>query len=205
MPTAGRGRTIAIASVREDVCLDFANTLCWRGSAAPSESLKEFGDLVRWLARSAGVRPASAAAWSHRNPREAEALFARAKAIREAIYSIFSAFAQGTPPRDRDMAVLARALAEAPQRAHLVRSRTGFAWRIEERMSAPALLAPVLWSAGDLVLEAARRRIRLCADARCRWLFIDGSKNGTRRWCDMKSCGNRAKAQRHYAKVKESA
>ena len=70
------------------------------------------------------------------------------------------------------------------------------------RPAAPDLLAPVLWSAGDLVLNVARRRIRQCANEKCLWLFVDESKSGTRRWCDMTSCGNRAKARRHYSKIK---
>ncbi len=71
--------------------------------------------------------------------------------------------------------------------------------------TAPAaadLLAPVLWSAADLLAGAHKTRIRECANAECLWLFLDESKGGTRRWCDMASCGNRAKARRHYLKVK---
>jgi predicted RNA-binding Zn ribbon-like protein len=63
-------------------------------------------------------------------------------------------------------------------------------------------LAPVLWSAAELLLNAPHRRIRRCANDRCLWLFVDTSKSGTRRWCDMSSCGNRAKAARHYSKVR---
>ena len=60
------------------------------------------------------------------------------------------------------------------------------------------LLAPILWSAADLLARADRLRVRRCANDKCLWLFIDRSKAGTRRWCDMAACGNRAKAQRHY-------
>jgi predicted RNA-binding Zn ribbon-like protein len=47
-----------------------------------------------------------------------------------------------------------------------------------------------------------RRRVRLCANAQCLWLFLDQSKGGTRRWCDMAACGNRAKARRHYQRMR---
>jgi predicted RNA-binding Zn ribbon-like protein len=66
------------------------------------------------------------------------------------------------------------------------------------------LLAPVLWSAADLLIGGEHRRIRQCANAQCLWLFVDASKSGTRRWCDMASCGNRAKARRHYLRTKRS-
>jgi predicted RNA-binding Zn ribbon-like protein len=79
-----------------------------------------------------------------------------------------------------------------------------YVWRIERvGLSGPALLAPVLWSAADLLVQAPHRRIRQCANPQCLWLFIDASKNGTRRWCDMAACGNRAKAQRHYLRSKQ--
>jgi predicted RNA-binding Zn ribbon-like protein len=61
----------------------------------------------------------------------------------------------------------------------------------------------MMWSAADL-LTRADRRVRRCANEACLWLFIDESKAGTRRWCDMSSCGNRAKSRRHYLKTKGS-
>ena len=62
----------------------------------------------------------------------------------------------------------------------------------------------MLWSAADLLTRLDRLRVRRCANDECLWLFIDHSKGGTRRWCDMTSCGNRAKARRHYLRRKPS-
>ena len=62
---------------------------------------------------------------------------------------------------------------------------------------ASEVLAPVLWSAADLALAAQRVRLRQCANEKCRWLFVDDSKGGSRRWCSMSTCGNHAKMQRH--------
>jgi predicted RNA-binding Zn ribbon-like protein len=195
-----------ISAIREDLCLGYVNTLTWRGTDAPSESLSALPDLLGWLERSAGVAAAAAdemRAWTRDHPKKAAAVFAEAIAIREALFGIFAALAGGEAVRDQDFAVLKNALTEAPPRSQLARGNGGYAWRIEEvRPAAPDLLAPVLWSAGDLVLNAGRRRIRQCANEKCLWLFVDDSKSGTRRWCDMASCGNRAKARRHYSKVK---
>ncbi|HEX5823256.1 MAG TPA: CGNR zinc finger domain-containing protein, partial [Candidatus Limnocylindrales bacterium] len=47
-------------------------------------------------------------------------------------------------------------------------------------------------------------RIRICASDTCRWLFYDESRSGRRRWCDMATCGNRAKARRHRARQKDT-
>ena len=82
----------------------------------------------------------------------------------------------------------------------------GYAWALSDlEPDIAALLAPVIWAAGDLLIEPARIKVRRCANDECVWLFLDDSKSGTRRWCDMKACGNRAKAHRHYAKLKKQA
>ena len=79
------------------------------------------------------------------------------------------------------------------------RTKNGFAWRIETAGPTIAtLLAPVLWSAGALLTGPQLAQIRECANDECLWLFVDDSRNRTRRWCSMQSCGNRAKARRHY-------
>ena len=128
---------------------------------------------------------------------------AEAIALREAIYRIFGALAASETIADKDIALLNRALAEAPRRETLAQADGGYAWDIKKiDVSVPGLLAPVLWSAADLLTRADRRRVRRCANDACLWLFIDDSKAGTRRWCDMSSCGNRAKSRRHYLKTK---
>ncbi|MBX9588881.1 MAG: CGNR zinc finger domain-containing protein [Hyphomonadaceae bacterium] len=194
-----------ISPLRPDLCLSYANTLSWRGTRAPAESLRDFAGLLGWLERAAGMDAAAmreVARWSDRQPRRAARVFAEAIGLREALYRVLSRLAAGTPRR-RDLAMLQQALADAPVRRHLVEMRSAYAWRIDtSRPSVPHLLAPVLWSAGDLLAAGDRRRLRQCANDACRWLFIDASRNATRRWCDMASCGNRAKARRHYLKAK---
>lgn len=199
-------KTMLVSTVREDVCLGYANTLSWRGSDTPAERLGDVADLLDWAAEAAGLAANTHQEfgdWSRDHPAKAARLFAEAIAIREVIYRIFSALAVGDPVRDQDLAVLNHAFAAAPARRRLARLASGYTWRIEcVGMSAPALLAPVLWSAGDLMTKGKHRRIRQCANEKCLWLFLDESKSGTRRWCDMTSCGNRAKARRHYLKIK---
>ncbi len=191
---------------RRDLCLEFANTLAWRGSA-PSESLHGLPDLVQWCASSGGLLAGAiegGGAWAERHPAEASSIFRGAIALREATYRIFHAVAGGNAPADGDLSELNRALKETPARSALQRIDGGFGWRIEgiRRATVAALLAPVLWSAGDLLTGPQLVRVRECANDKCLWLFLDESKNGTRRWCSMSACGNRAKAHRHYARLK---
>jgi predicted RNA-binding Zn ribbon-like protein len=207
MTTRSRAAKIAlIPAAREDLCLAFANTLSWRGSPAPSESLGSFADLIGWLGGAAS-QPAETVAqarrWSQADRQQAAAVFGEAIGLREAIYRLFSALAMREPAPGADLALLNRALADAPPRCTVAEGGGGYAWVTDGiKMSAAALLAPVLWSAADLLTRADRRRVRRCANDACLWLFIDESKAGTRRWCDMSSCGNRAKSRRHYVKTK---
>jgi len=190
----------------EDLCLNYANTLSWRGSDRPVEKLHDLADILRWTERSGVVRPAATQQlrrWSRHHQAGAAGLFAQAIAIRETMFRIFSAIAVGASVPTKDFVVLSAALANAPGRHQLARAGERCGWRVEVgEPSVASVLAPVLWSAGDLLLNAGARPIRRCANQECLWLFIDQSKNSTRRWCDMNSCGNRAKARRHYAKIR---
>jgi predicted RNA-binding Zn ribbon-like protein len=204
--------TMLVSAAGEAICLGFANTLAWRGSAAPIEALRDFAALLAWAETHAAL-PAqvakSLAEWASDQRSKSQEALAEAIAMREAIYRLASALASGAAVNDRDFAVLSDALALAPARQQLTRLANGFAWRIDlgnvagAGLLIPVLLAPVLWSAGDLMVGGAHRRIRQCANDRCLWLFVDASKSGTRRWCDMAACGNRAKARRHYLKTKK--
>jgi predicted RNA-binding Zn ribbon-like protein len=130
-------------------------------------------------------------------------IFSSAIAFRELIYRIFHALASRASVNEADLEDLNRALRDAPPRAAIRSEGDGFGWEIEEsKPSACSILAPVLWSAGDLLVGPQLAKLRECSNAKCLWLFLDDSKNGTRRWCSMQSCGNRAKAHRHYLRQK---
>lgn len=194
-----------ISMPRQDLCLAYANTRFWRGRETPTETLHTLGDLFGWLQTSAGINPRALrklAARSCAEPAGAARLLGSATILREAQYRIFGALATDRPVPQKAFAVLQQALAAAPVRNRLVSSASGYAWEIESSLtSVTDLLAPVLWSAGDLIAGGARHRIRRCANDACLWLFLDESKNASRRWCDMAACGNRAKARRHYLKI----
>lgn len=194
-----------ISRLRQDLCVDYANTRFWRGRAVATETLHTFADLLRWLEASAGMdaQPLrELAGWARNEPKAAMRFLEAALHLREALYRIFGALAADQLAPQRDIAALQKALAAAPARNRLAATTSVYGWQVNEpRRSVPHLLAPVLWSAGDLITGDARNRLRRCANDTCLWLFLDDSKNITRRWCAMASCGNRAKARRHYLKV----
>jgi predicted RNA-binding Zn ribbon-like protein len=193
----------AIPAPDDDLCLAYANTRYWRGTATPAEQLNGPDDLLRWAAAAERLPPRMidliSTCWRER-PDEAAIGFREATNLREAIFRGFAATAAGRPPSDEDLAALNAALADAPLRK---RMRLG-GWEIGmPDPSATALLAPTLWSAADLLVGRQLQRVRQCANPDCGWLFLDNSKSGNRRWCSMSACGNRAKAHRHYLRRKE--
>ena len=193
----------------DGLCLAFANTRYWRGSPSPTEDLHGPPDLMRWC-ESTQMHDAEALqrvrdSW-HRSPAEAATTFADAIAIREAIFCIFAAIAAGGAPPSADLATLNAALAAAPERVRLRGTPQGCVWDAgDAEPAASLLLAPVLWSAGDLLSGPRLALVRQCANERCLWLFVDDSKSGNRRWCSMSACGNRAKAHRHYLRHRRPA
>jgi predicted RNA-binding Zn ribbon-like protein len=187
------------------LCLDFANTVSDRGSDAPVDHLRSYADLAAWAGQS-GAAPAAVARELARqaaaHPSAARAALADAIALREALYRIFAAAATDRKPRPADLALLNAQVPAAYARSHLVAAGGGFAMKVEAAagdLLSP--LAPVVKSAVDLVTSDGLHRVRTCAADTCEWLFIDTTKNRTRRWCDMKVCGNRAKVRRFRSRA----
>lgn len=182
------------------LCLDFANTVSWRGGAEPSDRLPTYGELVRFFAQSGLVSDAEARRLKQeaaRRPDTAARVLRSAVELREALYRTFSGLAAGRSPRPADLASLNALLPAAL--AHLRVSRAGkaFGWRWNASAeSLDRLLWPVARDAAVFLTSSDFSRLRTCANPRCRWLFLDTSKSGTRRWCSMAVCGNRHKVRR---------
>jgi predicted RNA-binding Zn ribbon-like protein len=189
------------------LCLDFTNTAEWHLSDRPAERLTSYAELIAW-ARSIGLLPERTTQQllraAERRPAEAARVLERAVALREAIYHIFLAVAGGHSPAADDQATLNAELSRSLSKSHLVWNEANFDWG---RQGKDGDLDQVLWwvlrSTTDLLTSEDLQRVGVCADDRgCGWLFYDTSRNRTRQWCSMRGCGNRAKARRHYEKVK---
>lgn len=205
--TASRAANVNLLGGR--LCLDFANTADYHASEQPVELLTQYQDLVDWSAH-AGVIAASTAARllreaKHR-PAEAAAALAQALALRETIYRIFTAIAHGERPRQEDLSQLSAEAGRAFTQSQLVQSGEGFQWEPSGNLTAlDAMLYPIARSAAELLTSSELGRVRQCADTLdgCGWLFIDTTRNRSRRWCDMRDCGNRAKVRRFLARQRE--
>jgi predicted RNA-binding Zn ribbon-like protein len=191
-----------------DLSLDFANTVSYRGSDHPVEHLRRWPDLVAWARQAGVVDDGRAAALLRRgaaHPREVAALLDRALALREAIFSTFAAVAAGREPPAAALGVLNAYLPHALSRLRIAPAAGGFLLDWEEDPAAlDRLLWPVAWGTARLLTSEDRDAVRVCAAPGCGWLFLDRSRNHSRRWCDMKACGNRAKARRHYRRLRRA-
>ena len=202
-----QGRVLSGAP--DALCLAFVNTVAWRKAESPEDRLLSPFALLDWCVGT-GLCEADYAGelrrrWTER-PREALAVYRRAVALREAIYRILRSRIRSEALPDNGVRVLNRMLAAAPRRVCLAPKSGAFGWWAGTRRAAPTdMLAPIAWSAADLLTGPRARRVRQCADEKgCGWLFIDESRAGTRRWCSMGECGNRAKARRHYLRRKKT-
>lgn len=185
------------------LCLDFANTAKWHASSVPVEELTSYPVLLEWARGEGIVSPEEAQGLlleAARHPQKAQAALEQAIALREAIYRIFSALVHDRPAPPEDLAFLNGVLAEKLDGLWVVGGASGFGWgwRADPR-SLDWFLGPIARSAAELLTSPALARVGQCADDRgCGWLFLDLTKNHSRRWCSMESCGNRAKVMQHY-------
>jgi predicted RNA-binding Zn ribbon-like protein len=190
-----------------NLSLDFANTNEWHASANPTEHILSFNDLITWGQQSGLVSSDLAVRLDHlaaSQPEQAEAVYSRAIQLRESLYRIFSSLYAAEPIPQADLNVLNAHLREAMAHMQLAPAGGELRWEWAARIDTPDL---ILWSvaraAAELLTSEKASLLRECEDDRgCGYLFIDQTKNHSRRWCSMTSCGNRAKARRHYERVK---
>jgi predicted RNA-binding Zn ribbon-like protein len=184
------------------LCLDFANTVHNYGSDPVRDDLANYSDLVSWSRLAGILNPVEGRLLSRaglRRPAEAVVALQTAKDLRQAIFQIFSAIAGAKTPAQEDLAVVNAALSEALGHSRLVPKAERFVWSWDgEATPLHQMLWPIAKSTADLLTSDKLSRVRQCQGENCTWLFLDTSKNHTRRWCEMKVCGNRVKARRHY-------
>lgn len=189
-----------------EISLDFTNTLYGHGEAGGiiDEYLTSYTALAAWSAH-VGVltheQARALATEATRRPADAEDVLRRAVTLREALYRIWEACQREAAPDDADLSVLNGELSHALMRARVAVFDGEPRWSWQEQEDAlDRPLWPIARAAAELMTSERRRRVRACPGPRCGWLFLDTSKNGSRRWCAMGSCGNREKARRHYSR-----
>ena len=189
------------------LCLDFANTVSRRKITEQSvDHLRRYDDLVAFAEQSKLLSPKQVGdlrAYSRSHAVKAEDVLRKAVSHRENIYRVFSALAGRKAAQSDDVRLINDIAVEALNRRRLKRADGSYRW--EWQWNRENLLDRILWpiaqSAADLLISPELDSVRICKAPDCAWLFLDQSRNHSRRWCDMKVCGNRQKARRHYRRT----
>lgn len=193
------------------VCLDFVNTVDPRMGEHHKDYIASYSALVHW-SRYAGLLTENEAEnllfEAERHPSEAVSVFEQALVLREAIYRMFSVIARAMEPQNVDLTILKDMFAQAIIHAHLVPTEDSFVWNWvnseKDKVELDSILWPLVHSAIDLLMSPDVKKVKECPGVGdCGWLFLDTSKNGSRMWCSMESCGSRAKMRRQYARKRK--
>lgn len=191
----------SIETVGGHPAVDFVNTVhSWRADPPP-DYLSDFDDFVDWN-RIRGLLPRKVAAHFKSGASKGKAeVFAEAIALRASLHQLFLAVAEGKSPPQCALDHLNVVMHKTgPWRRLAVDKSAGpgvirASWDFADA-PAVAALGPVAWAAADLLENGGLDRLKECPGPRCGWVFLDASKNRSRTWCSMKTCGNTAKVKR---------
>ena len=188
-----------------DASLDLVNTVDWTERGPEKERLTDYARLTLWAegvgivskADAERLRRAGAA-----RPKEARAAHGAALRLRGVLQRLYESVAAGRRS-DPSWEELNEVLGEALRRLGVSPPRKGQVsaeWEWHGTESLESLLWPVIWSAATLLTSEEAGRIRVCAGPDCGWMYVDRSRNGLRRWCQMETCGTLEKSRRRAEK-----
>jgi predicted RNA-binding Zn ribbon-like protein len=189
-----------------DPALDFVNTVTGRDQS-PRDWLDSYARLLEW-AELVRLLPKeilrALARKARREPAAAATALARAKELRETLFALITGIVYGSVPTKAMLALL-REHWIAGINAHELRLDDG---RVVAELRNDAtdfdlIASMIAYRMVEHVLPLPKDRLRICQGPNCSWLFIDSSKAGRRRWCDMAVCGNAAKSRRFYARSRQ--
>jgi predicted RNA-binding Zn ribbon-like protein len=185
-----------------NLALDYVNTRSGP-PAGPSDDdvLHRYEDLVAWACHVGMVTEPEAARLcrlTRTEPDSAQVLFKRAMCVRDYLDELFRTAATGGQPSGGHLTRLRDDTAEALAHAQIVPWDGRYRWRWTDHQDLGRPLWPIVHAATELLTTGPLDRIKTCAG--CRFIFVDESKNRSRRWCSMEDCGTAAKIRRYTAR-----
>ena len=189
-------------------CLELVNTASGRKMGPFTDKLTSYEDLLDWGVQAQELTYEEAVALKQKaaaDPMGAASVVERARNLREAIFRVFEKRLNGEELAQEDLTLISEENGRASMNRILTPSLVGvcgYDWRTNDELDRP--LWPAALSATTLIASEDATRVKACGNDGCHWLFLDTTKNRSRRWCDMKECGNREKARRHYNRKKEA-
>jgi predicted RNA-binding Zn ribbon-like protein len=200
-----RERPLGAVVPRTRLWLDFVNTDA-SGQLPGGDLLRDFEALLGWLQGQIAVDEERASGIRRRavlQPAAAAATLVDARRVRAALRALAERGTGSERVRDDAVVEINRVLGRSAGTRRLDLGTDGHYSRsfVPTGDAFAGLMIPIVESVADSLMDGELARVRRCADPRCHRVFYDGTKNGLRRWCDMGTCGNRAKAARHRARV----
>jgi predicted RNA-binding Zn ribbon-like protein len=179
--------------------LDFVNTVGGIRSGVHNDKLETYEALLDWAVLGGAITRAQGDTLrviARRRPEMTAKTLVEAKALREALYAVFSAALRKRAPPNQPFELINQRLGLALSHARIKRAAQEYEWSWESPEMLDAPLWPVVHDAGELLVSDSVERMQECASDSCGWLFLDLTKNRSRRWCAMSGCGNRHKVRR---------
>lgn len=189
-----------------DPALDFVNTVTGRDQT-PRDWLDSYARLLEWATLTA-LLPAKVLhalkAQAQSEPAAAAKALTRSKVLREALFEVIRGTIVGSAPPKATLALVSERWI-AGINAHELRFTDGRVVTTlrNDAVDLDLVAAMIAYRMVEHVLPIPKERLRICDGPNCSWLFIDSSKAGRRRWCDMAVCGNDAKSRRFFARSRE--
>jgi len=183
--------------------LDFANTVDSRRDRWGPDVLVVYGDLLAWAERTGILDPGEArriAGQAAADPDAAATALSRAKLLREAIYDTFSALAAEREVPENALEILRGLVIEAQRVRRLTGAKGTVAWIWSDILTLHTVAHRLAVAAVDLLTGSEASRVKECLGRNCGWLFLDTSRNSSRRWCSDAVCGSLARVTKHRSK-----
>ena len=178
-----------------DIAADFANTKSGRYEASGHDHVQTYADVVEFARQAGALKPSEAKlllAEARSRPERATQIHRRSVALREAIWRTFSRIAAGKEPAREDVDAIGAEAADALGHARVVKTGDGYGWEWSDTADLARPLWPIARAASDLLTNPEdRSMLRECSDDTCAWVFVDRTRNHSRRWCDINTCGSR--------------
>ncbi len=188
------------------LCLDFVNTTGNRAASEPRERLNSYRDVLVFCRRTGLIAARAVPSLdrtSQRRPPQSGRVLARLRRLRETLYRILVSAIERRRPKDTDLARFNRYLRKASRLRQLRCSQGNLAWEWERGANDVRWIGPyIAQCAADLLVSPDLENLRKCGE--CDWLYLDTTRNGSRRWC-KKACGDRVKARRYYRRKQSRA
>ncbi|MCQ3938976.1 MAG: hypothetical protein DPW18_18305 [Chloroflexi bacterium] len=185
------------------LCLDFVNTVNSRYKLE-HDYFASYADLVDWAGKMEILSPSQVKSLKQNALKEtsrAENVLEKTRNARETLYRVFSAIANGSSPKEADLNAIARLYQEAIGMGQLVKAEGHFVFDWKPDSALDGFLWQIAASAHSLLSSKEIQQVKECPG--CGWLFLDTSKNRSRRWCSMNTCGARDKMRRYHGKLKK--